>query len=266
MTLNCDDARKWIPRDLVGDLGNPEQQRLQAHLRDCPSCCKEQELCADTVQQLASVSDVPVPHHFFVYPDKRRSSWLAEVFLASNQGWRVATVAGLALALSIGLAMSRFRFRVESGVYSFSFGRPLPSHATPLSPSIDLAALKAELGLLLETRSERERLELMNTLRKEFHEANRNLTRKQRRRVRFCLGDLGGTAERSSGRRIGGFENRCGSLDGQPVSNLAASAATQDLAMTRNRLDRITTQGQLKDRETEEILSTLLQVAQFQEK
>ena len=40
----------------------------------------------------------------------------------------------------------------------------------------------------------------------------------------------------------------------------------QDLAMTRNRLDRITTQGQLKDRETEEILSTLLQVAQFQEK
>jgi hypothetical protein len=40
----------------------------------------------------------------------------------------------------------------------------------------------------------------------------------------------------------------------------------QDLAMTRNRLDRITAQGQLKDRETEEILSTLLQVAQFQEK
>ena len=98
--------------------------------------------------------------------------------------------AGLALALLIGLAMSRFRFRAESGVYSFIFGRPLPSHATPLPPSIDVTALKAELGHLLETRSERERLELMNTLRKEFHEANRNLTRKQRRQWDSALATL----------------------------------------------------------------------------
>jgi Putative zinc-finger len=266
MTLNCDDARKWIPRDLVGDLGNPEQQWLQAHLQDCPSCCKEQELCADTLQQLASVSDVPVPHHFFVYPDERRSSWLAEVLLASSQGWRVATVAaGLALALLIGLAMSRFRFRAESGVYSFSFGRPLPSYATPLPPSIDVTALKAELKHLLETRSERERLELMNTLRKEFHEANRSLNRKQRHQWDSALATLEARLNDRLEERSVALKTGVDRSMGNLYQTLQLQRQ-QDLAMTRNRLDRITAQGQLKDRETEEILSTLLQVAHFQEK
>jgi hypothetical protein len=265
MTLNCDDARKWIPRDLVGDLGNSDQQWLQAHLRDCASCCKEQELCADTLQQLASASDVAVPHHFFVYRDERRSR-LAEVLLASSQGWRVATVAaGLALALLIGLAMSRFRFRAESGVYSFSFGKPLPGQTAPSPPSIDVIALKSDLVRLLEARSERERLELMSTLRREFHEANRTLTRKQRLQWNSALATLEVRLnDRLEDRSVAlktGVDRSMGNL-----YQALQLQRQQDLAMTRNRLDRITAQGQLKDRETEEILSTLLQVAQFQEK
>ena len=144
-------------------------------------------------------------------------------------------------------------------------GRPLPSHATPLPPSIDVTALKAELGHLLETRSERERLELMTTLRKEFHEANRNLTRKQRRQWDSALATL----EARLNDRLGDQSVALKTGVDRSMGNLYQTLQLQrqqDLAMTRNRLDRITTQGQLKDRETEEILSTLLQVAQFQEK
>jgi Putative zinc-finger len=266
MTLRCDDARKWITQALVRDLGDLEHQQLQAHLLDCPSCCKEQELCVDMFQQLASVSDVPVPRHFFVYPEDSHSRWLALRWLGWPQRWRVAAVTtGLAVALLIGLAMFRFRFRADDGVYSFSFGKPLPSQATPSLPSVDVTALKTELLRLLETRSERERLELMDTLRREFHEANRNLTRKQRRQWDTALATLDARLsdrleDQSLGLKAG--------VD-RSMRNLYQTLQLQrqqDLALTRDRLDRMTARGELKDKETEEILSTLLQVAQFQEK
>jgi hypothetical protein len=262
MTLKCDDARKWITQALARDLGDLEHQQLQAHLLDCPSCCKEQELCVDMFQQLASVSDVPVPRHFFVYPEERHPRWA----LGWPQRWGVAAVAtGLAVALLIGLAMSRLRFRADDGVYSFSFGKPLPSQTTPSLPSVDVTALKTELLRLLEARSERERLELMDTLRREFHEANRNLTGKQRRQWDTALATLDARLsdrleDQSLGLKAG--------VD-RSMRNLYQTLQLQrqqDLALTRDRLDRMTARGELKDKETEEILSTLLQVTQFQEK
>lgn len=262
MTPRCEDVQSWIPKELAGDLGPQEQQQLQAHLRDCAACATEKELYLDAWQQLRSVSNVPVPRHFFVYPEERHS-WLTQWIHTSNRSWKVAFgAATLVFALLVGLLASRFQFRADGGVYSFSFGRPLPSQPASPKPDMDVAALKAELVRLLEARSERERVEWMNAARREFLQTNRNLNRQQQRQWDAALAALelrlGNRMEDQSLALKAGVDRSLGSL-----YQTLQLQRQQDLAMTRTRLDRITAQGALKERETEEILSTLLQVAEL---
>ena len=94
MPLSCKEYRNWISRALLGDLSPSEQQQLETHLLDCPVCTAENELYADTFQQLRSISDAPAPRHFFVYPQERRPG-LTEFLRSGHWAWKA--VAGVAV-------------------------------------------------------------------------------------------------------------------------------------------------------------------------
>jgi Putative zinc-finger len=265
MELNCNTARNWIPKVLAGDLDSQSRSQLELHLQACRSCSKEQELYADTLEQLRCLSDVSAPRHFFVYPEER-SSALMEFFRVARLRWLLAGLAGLILMVCAGLAISGLRFNVEEGVYSLSFGEPLPEDSR-ISPTrqADIATLKAELVRLLEARSQREREEWMNTLRREFRQTTRKMSRQQERQWNAALATL---EARISDRMEDQSLALKASVD-RSMGNLyqtLQSQRQQDLATTRSRLDQITALGELKDQETEEILSTLLQVAEFKVK
>ena len=76
MKTTCEEVRDWVPRALMSDLAPGDERLLNAHLLECAACAGEQRLYVDTLSQVRSVSDVPVPKHFFVYPDERRSSFI----------------------------------------------------------------------------------------------------------------------------------------------------------------------------------------------
>ena len=76
MIIDCSNFRNLIPRALLSDLTREEQEALQAHLKDCAPCAQERELYLNTFSQLRSTDDIPVPRHFFIYPDESRLTTL----------------------------------------------------------------------------------------------------------------------------------------------------------------------------------------------
>lgn len=261
MPVTCDEVRSWIPQDRLGDLTPVEKQQLDRHLLECSSCSHEQELYADTFEQMRSVSELPVPRHFFVYPHEQRASWLS--FLQGlAPGWKLASgFAALFVVALAGLAVSRFQFQAQNGVYSFSFGKPLKPAAVEVASSSQVQeSLKKELIGLLEARSHEEQAKWMNTLRQEFYQSRQSLTQGQRRQWNAALNTLEARlTDRIEGSAVtlnAGMERSVGNL-----YQTLQRQRQQDLALTQNRLDRVAARGELKNQETEEILATLLQVA-----
>jgi hypothetical protein len=248
----------------MSDLAPQEEQALNAHLAECPACASEQRFYMDTLIQVRAVSDSPVPRHFFVYPDERSSS-VMEFWRGLAPGWKVASsVAVLTVAIFAGLMASRVQFRVEQGVYTFSFGRPLPVAVPSKDPAARIEALRVELTGLLEARSQTERAEWMNALRQQIKESSRYGARQQLQ-WNAALASL----ETRLNNRI--EDNAVALTAGvqQSTNNVFRTLQRQrqqDLALTETRLDHLATRGELKNQETDEILSTLLQVARLPEK
>ena len=179
MKCTCEEARNWVPRALMSDLAPQEEQALNAHLAECLACSGEQRLYIDTLGQVRAVSDSPVPRHFFVYPDERSSS-VMEFLRGLTPGWKLASsLAVVTVVVFAALVATRVQFRVEQGIYSFSFGRPLPVAVPARDSAAEIQALKLELTGLLAARSKAERAEWMNALRQQIKESNRYGARQQ---------------------------------------------------------------------------------------
>src|SRR5262245_15622636 len=246
------------------DLGPAEEQALNAHLRECPACAAEQVLYLDTLSQVRDLSESPVPRHFFVYPKEHGSS-VREFMRGLTPGWKLASaLATITLTILVVGVASRVQFRAKAGIYSFSFGPPLPA-VTPLKDqAVQIEMLRAELTELLETRSRTERAEWTNMLRREIAESNR-YSAKQRQRWNAVLANL----EARLNDRIEGNAMTLTAGMRQSSSDLfrvLQRQRQQDMELTRSRFEHLATRGQLKEQETDEILSTLLQVARLTEK
>ena len=263
MKSTCEEARSWVPRALMSDLAPAEEQSLNAHLAECAACAGEQRLYVDTLSQVRTLSDSPVPRHFFVYPDERRSSVMG-LLRGLTPGKLASSLAIATVAVFAVLVAARFQFRAEQGVYSFSFGRPLPVAVPAKDATTQVQALRVELTGLLEARSRAERAEWMNALRREIKESNRYDTRQQQQwnaALASLETRLNNRIEDSAVALTADMQQSTGN-----VFRALQRQRQQDLALTRTRLEHLATRGELKDQETDEILSTLLQVARLPEK
>ena len=261
MKFTCEEARHWVPRALMNDLAPQQEQALNAHLAECPACASEQRLYVDALTQVRAVSDVPVPRHFFIYPNERRSS-IVEFLRGLAPGWKVASsVAILAVVL---LVATRLQFRVDHGVYTFSFGRPLPAAVPERNSAAEIESLRAEIRGLLAAQSKAERAEWMNALRQQIKESRRSGAREQQQwnaALASLEARLNDRIEDSAVTLTAGVAQSA-----SDVFRALQRQRQQDLALTRTRMDRLAARGELKDQETDEILSTLLQVARLPEK
>jgi hypothetical protein len=248
----------------MSDLAPAEEQALNAHLAECAACAGEQRLFIDTLSQVRTLSDSPVPRHFFVYPGERGSS-VMEFLHGLAPGWKLAASLAVGMvAVFVALVAARFQFRSEQGVYSFSLGRPLPVAVPAKDSAVRIEALRMELTGLLEARSRTERAEWMNALRREIKESNRYDTRQQQQwnvALASLETRLNNRIEDSAVELTAGMQQSTGN-----VFRALQRQRQQDLALTRTRLEHLATRGELKDQETDEILSTLLQVARLPEK
>lgn len=258
MSTECSHIRGQIPQALAGDLDAAEQRLLQAHLQVCEECAREHQEWAGAIEQLAAAGDVPVPRHFFVYPESARQTWNWLSWLGG--GWKVAAAATSALFLLAVLVGLNFQARVDGGVYTFSFGKPLPI-LTPASPAVDVAALRRQILEQVQVEINRQRSAWLRDVRQELARAGNALTGRQKQQLDVALADL----EARVNRRVGQTGTNLQVVWNQSLADLYQTLQIQRRQdhVALERLDRLVLQGEMKRSETEAVVDTLLQVAEF---
>jgi hypothetical protein len=243
----------------MGELNDSDQQALESHIEECSVCSRERELYAETVRQLSSAGDIPVPRHFFVYSEGPASSrWKALPRLLLS--WRTAAIAaGLA---AVVLALAPMQVRSERGALVVSFGRaPVITQPSVSPEAVDVAKLRAELLSVIEEKSRAERLEVIRTMRAELASSNAAFTRKQRALLEAALSG----AEARLDERLAATAT---SLETGTRNSLALFYRTmalqneRDFTAVNDRLNRLALSGERKNNQTDAILETLLEVAE----
>jgi Putative zinc-finger len=265
MSMKCEDHRKRILEASIEDLSPEEHHALEAHLADCPSCAEERRLTLDIVQQLRSESDVAVPRHFFVSGEEcRPTPW--SLFQQMTLTWKAATAMTLlAVGVLAAMAVSSFQIRTQTDGVTLSLGKPAePQQSTAPSP-VNVDSLKADILQALEEKSRQERLLWVQDTRKELALSSRRLTQKQQKSLEAALAEL---EARVNDRMI----TRDLALQAnwkQSLGDLYGTIQVQrkrDLLATKNGIDRLAARGEVRSSETEAILGTLLQVAEYKMK
>lgn len=263
MNDKCDAYKEMIPRALLGDLEAGRSQELEQHLAECADCRAEREEYLQTMEQFSAIEDVPVPRHFFVPADARNTTF-RELLQALAWPWKLAAAGAVAvLLLLVGLGLSAFQFRAESGVYAFSFGRPIPEWNEPAKTGEAISALRTELRAFVEQTVQAERRQYLAALKTELDRSGRRLTAEQRSFLQAALSDVETRMNDRVVAATAAVETRtAGSLDSL-YANLQAQR-TQDLSFLRRSIAQTARMSEAHDRQTQEVLSTLLEVADLQ--
>ena len=262
MTTACDYFRQQIGKALVEYLVGVERQVLESHLAECPACRLEQELFASTVRQLRSTTDVPAPRHFFVFPESRQlTPW--RLFQQMGFAWRATLVAlAVLLVVGAGLLVSNAQFKAEKGSYSLSFGKPPLPHTTGMTTGKDVEALKHELLMVMEEKLQQERLEFTHLVQAELQRSTALNNQQQRQLLQAALENM----ETRFNNHLTSASKSIEARHDQELLSLMAAWQTQrerDLARINVSFEHMVAQGQLKERQTDNILNTLLQVAEL---
>ncbi|MEW5976137.1 MAG: zf-HC2 domain-containing protein [Acidobacteriota bacterium] len=264
MKLSCQDQQNRIFDSLLGLLDAEEQQSLDAHLAECPHCLQERILTEQTVQQLRQEKDVPVPRHFFVYPEQSPSSW--KLLLQLSTAWKAAFGAGaLAVVALAVLLATQAEVSYRAGTLQISFGRPVEENLPAPQPRVEAAALKAELLQSLQDNWQRERAEWIAAMQREVRRSSSRLSQRQQQLLAAAIGDL----ESRFSDRMSDTATALQSRTDQSLATmykLLQGQRQNDVRILNERFNRLVAQGEIKKNETDEILATLLQVAEMKMK
>ena len=257
----CNEYRELILRAMLEDLPPDLRAELDTHLSGCTECRDEQALCEATRLELSDLEEAPVPRHFFVSPDSERiGAW--QLLRRLTLPWKLALAATLMAALLLaGLAASDFRFRAENGVYAFSFGQPLPQPASRTEVENQVKALRTELEGWVERKIVSERQLYLAALKIEVEKADgRRLTPQQSLMLRAALDEVEGRLTSRIDTTGSVLETKMADSVTSLYDRLQLQRA-QDLIGIRSTLSQAAIQNEANDRQTHEVLSTLLEVA-----
>jgi hypothetical protein len=255
--------RDLIPRVLLGDLDAGRTAELEEHLAGCAECRTEREQYRETLEHLAAVENEPVPGHFFVPADARNTSF-RDLFVGITWPWRLAAAGAVTVLLLLaGLGLSGLQFRAAGGVYAFSFGRPLPDPENSAKSEAAIRALRVEMRTFVEQTIQSERRQYLATLRTELARSSRKLAPEQQQFLQLALNDI---ENRMNERMV----TAGATIAAQTASSMDTLYATiqaqrsQDLALIRKSITDTARVSEANDRQTQEVLTTLLEVADLQ--
>jgi len=263
MRMKCEDYRRRILEASLHELSPEERQSLEAHLVDCPSCAEEQRLTLDTLQRLGSENDVAVPRHFFVTREETLSTpW--SLFQQMSLAWKAAsTLALLVVGTLVVTAVSALER--EAGGITLNFGRPSKPKTDAPQTALDIEKLKTEILEAVQTKTRDDRLAWMQEMRQEMVLSNQKLTQKQKNLLKTALAGLEARVDDRMVARDLSMEASWKRSLGDFYKTIQAQRK-QDLMATRNGIERLAAQGEVRSNETEAILATLLQVAEYRMK
>jgi hypothetical protein len=250
MRSECSEHQEKIAAFFLGDLTEGEKQALEAHFATCSKCCSERDSYAQAIQQLTSAGEEDVPHHFFVYPNEAVSSpW--QFFRRMRPGWQAAAAGVAALMLLLGIAaVSRLQVRSDAGGWAIGFGRS----------DFDAAAFKQDILAAAEKKNQESRTAWIQEVRSEIMRTHNDLSQQQQSALTAALAHMDARVMD----RIAGSEAHVRDDTQKLVSDvygIVEQQRAQDLEVINLRFDSTDATNAIKTRQTNEILGTLLQVA-----
>lgn len=257
MNTICHSIRNNIPAFLFGELSNAERESTKQHLAACPGCSQELEQYQALLGQLSAVEDVDVPRHFYVTNIKPCHAWWTWLSPATLS-WKMAAVA-ISLAVVVALVISQTRIEAGNGRIAVSFG------AAPKAPAVtpqELAAVQKQWQLAMEKQLAEQRQDYLQLVRQIIDESSRKLSRRQRETMQVTLTTL----EQRLAKRADSEAIRQQAKMNQTAEELYAvlqAERQQDIRQINATLAEIVRQGNLKSRQTDAILETLVQVAEL---
>ncbi len=263
MTTPCSHYRANIPKAVIGDLSPEDQRDLDLHLAECRPCNRESLLYADTIRQLGALQDEAVPRHFFVYhEDVRLKPW--QSFVQMSRAWQVAAAALMVgLGLLGSMAIAKLSLRTENGSLILSFGEgPVVADPHVRIQQADTRELEERILKTVAERNALEKLELVRTLRNETARDTAALTREQQAILGQALTNLEVRMSQAVAASTASLENRMGQSM-QELYRAVSLDRQRDMAAIDNRINVLAASGEIKNNQTDEILATLLQVAEL---
>jgi hypothetical protein len=251
MKSECRKYQEQIAALLLGDLPEKEAGNLEAHLAVCLQCRSERDRYTQSIQQLSSLNEEMVPHHFFIHSEERSSRpW--QLFLQMQRRSQAAVACVVAMILALGVAaISQLQIQSNSDGWAVRFG------------GNDSAAsgLKKEILDLVEKNKEAGK-----EWAKEFlSEIDRSQTdRVQQVQVRFKA-----ALETRDARIAGLMAGSEGQIREDMQKLLSALYQSieqrheQDLKAVYLRLEKIDATNTIKTLQTNAILDTLLQTTEI---
>jgi hypothetical protein len=252
MRSECDEFRKNIPGFLLGDLAAEELRALEAHLAICADCRSERENYIRTLDLMQSVDDEPVPHHFFIHPQEEvRNPW--QLFSLMKPVWKASVAAAATLFLLVGIAaISRLQIRSDSNGWVVSFS----------SNVIDVAALKEDILKTAGERNTQATAAQTQRVRDDLEGSFADLSKDQREEFMAALAQMD---SRFAG-RLDTTEAEIKEDTQKLVSEIYQAVNRQrarDLEVINLRFDSFEMNSAIKDRQTNAVLDTLVQVAEL---
>jgi hypothetical protein len=234
----------------MGDLNEAEKGELEKHLETCSDCRSERERYIRTLDLMHSVEEEPVPRHFFV-PSQAEIRNPRQLFAQMTPLWKATVAAAAVLFLLAGIAaISRLQIRSDSAGWAVSFGRS----------DIDVAALKQDILKIAEERNRGAIASWNQKLRTDIEHTFEDLTQKQQDEFTAALGRL-------DSRLTGRLDSAAAEINDDTralaaeIYRTVARQRAQDLAVINLRMDSFEANSAFKDRQTEAVLDTLVNVA-----
>jgi len=250
MKSECGEHQKKIAASLLGDLTEEEKQALKAHLATCSPCRSEQARYAQTIQKLALAVEEDVPHHFFIYPQKQSfNPW--QLFCRMQLRWQAVLAAAAALILLFGTAtVSRLQIRSNPSGWSISFGRS----------DLDTTTLKDEILKAAERESQESRAAWIREMQTELARSHDSLTQQETLQLTSALARMDSRITGRIADSEGHVRNDTQKLVADMYRTVAQQRA-QDLEAINLRFDSTEASNAIESRRTNEVLGTLLEVA-----
>lgn len=250
MKSECSDYQKKIAASLLGDLTEEGKKALEEHLSTCSPCRSERDSYVRTLHQLESAPDEALPRHFMVYPESRiLNPW--QLFFQLDLRWQALLLGTAILFLLLGVAaISRLQIRSSADSWTISFGQP----------DIDLAKFREDILADANRQGQEATTARIQEVRSEILHSQIELKRQQEVQIAAAMARIDsqttGHITSSSAEVRKDTQNLV-----SDVYRVIAQQRAQDLEAINLRLDSADANNAIKATQTNEILGTLLQVA-----
>ncbi len=254
MNSECNQFQQWIRQNLVGDLPPADLEALNQHVATCSACHAEHDAYVETLNRLQTYGEEPIPHHFFVYPrESEARPW--QLFHRLSPFWRAATAGAAVFTILLTVAAaSQMRVQTDHGALTLSFGR-----AAALSAS-DLNTVRDEILQAAEQKNRENTAALLQDLRAQFDRTRADMTQEDQLRLVAAVNTL--EARLDNRIALTADDIRTGTQKSMAeLYQLLSQQQDRNLATISTRLDTESISRETKEKQTDAVLDTLIQVA-----